>query len=93
MIELRIFIDTCFTLGSVEGLKPDDVKKYLRYIANKRLSDLNLEAKYDIEENPLPWMNLMVNEKSMLISLKLVLLSTLKVQSSMIGMSNFDSLI
>ena len=64
MIELEDhFIDTCFTLGSVEGLKPEDVKKYLRYIANKRLSDLNLEAKYDIEENPLPWMNLMVNGK------------------------------
>lgn len=64
MIELEDhFIDTCFTLGSVEGLKPDDVKTYLRYIANKRLSDLNLEAKYDIEENPLSWMNLMVNGK------------------------------
>ena len=64
MIELENhFIDTCFTLGSVEGLKPEDVKKYLKYIANKRLSDLNLEAKYDVEENPLPWMNLMVNGK------------------------------
>lgn len=57
------FVDTCFTLGSVEGLQPEDVKKYLKYIANKRLSDLGLEGLYDINENPLPWMNLMVNGK------------------------------
>lgn len=57
------FIDTCFALGPVEGLCPEDVKKYIRYIANKRLKDLNLEPKYDIPENPLPWLNLMVNGK------------------------------
>ena len=57
------FVDTCFTLGPVEGLTPSQVKDYLRYIANKRLGDLNLEAKYDIKDNPLPWMNLMVNGK------------------------------
>jgi ribonucleoside-diphosphate reductase beta chain len=64
MIELEDkFIDTCFTLGAVEGLKPEEVKKYIRYIANKRLTDLNLEVRYDIRENPLPWLNLMVNGK------------------------------
>ena len=57
------FIDTCFALGAVEGLKPEDVKKYIRYVANKRLGDLNLDPKYDITENPLPWLNLMVNGK------------------------------
>lgn len=64
MIELEDkFIDTCFTLGAVEGLKPEEVKKYIRYIANKRLVDLNLELRYDVIENPLPWLNLMVNGK------------------------------
>ncbi len=57
------FIDTCFALGSVEGLKPEEVKKYIRYVANKRLGDLNLDPRYDIPENPLPWLNLMVNGK------------------------------
>ncbi len=57
------FIDTCFALGPVEGLCPSDVKLYIRYIANKRLQDLNLEAQYDVKENPLPWLNLMVNGK------------------------------
>jgi len=64
MIELEDhFIDTCFALGPVEGLKPDEVKQYIRYIANKRLRDLNLEEKYDIKDNPLPWLNLMINGK------------------------------
>jgi ribonucleoside-diphosphate reductase beta chain len=64
MLELEDkFIDTCFSLGAVEGLTPAKVKAYIRYIANKRLQDLNLEARYDIPENPLPWMNLMVNGK------------------------------
>ncbi|MEY3370917.1 MAG: hypothetical protein RLZZ361_1587 [Cyanobacteriota bacterium] len=57
------FIDTCFALGAVEGLCPNDVKKYIRYVANRRLNDLNLEALYDIKENPLPWLNLMINGK------------------------------
>jgi ribonucleoside-diphosphate reductase beta chain len=57
------FIDTCFALGAVEGLRPEDVKLYIRYVANKRLGDLNLEARYDVKENPLPWLNLMINGK------------------------------
>ncbi len=58
------FIDTCFALGPVEGLKPEDVKKYIRYIANRRLVDLNLEAIYEeAKQNPLPWLNLMINGK------------------------------
>lgn len=64
MVELEDnFIDTCFALGAVEGLTPESVKQYIRFIANKRLQDLNLEPYYDIEENPLPWLNLMVNGK------------------------------
>jgi len=58
------FIDTCFALGPVEGLKPDEVKKYIRYIANRRLQDLMLEPIYEeAKQNPLPWLNLMINGK------------------------------
>lgn len=57
------FIDTCFELGPVEGIKPEEVKNYIRYIANRRLETLNLEPLYPISENPLPWLNLMVNGK------------------------------
>jgi ribonucleoside-diphosphate reductase beta chain len=57
------FIDTCFSLGGVIGLEAEDVKQYIKYIADKRLESLNLEPIYFIENNPLPWMNLMVNGK------------------------------
>lgn len=55
------FIDLAFEMGPVEGMTPDDVKQYIRYIADRRLRSLNLEPIYNIEKNPLPWMDLMLN--------------------------------
>lgn len=64
MVELEDkFIDTCFSLGPVEGLTPEEVKKYIRYIADRRLHSLGLKANFEIEENPLPWLDVMVNAK------------------------------
>jgi ribonucleoside-diphosphate reductase beta chain len=57
------FIDTCFSLGPVEGIKPEEVKQYIRYIANRRLDWLNLPPLYDVDVNPLEWLNMMVNGK------------------------------
>jgi len=54
------FIDTCFSLGGVVGLEASEVKLYIRYIANMRLQALNLPIIYEITENPLPYMNFMV---------------------------------
>lgn len=55
------FIDTCFSLGGVVGLEASEVKLYIRYIANMRLTALNLPIIYhDITENPLPYMNFMI---------------------------------
>ena len=55
------FIDRAFELGSVEGLNPEDVKKYIRYIGDIRLSQLNLQPIYNIGNNPLPWIDVMLN--------------------------------
>ena len=55
------FIDRAFELGNVEGLKAEEVKKYIRYIADIRLSQLRLNPIYNIGENPLPWMDEMLN--------------------------------
>lgn len=64
MVKLEdAFIDECFSLGPVDGITPAEVKQYIRYIADKRLQDLNLQKVYDIRANPLPWLNLMVNGK------------------------------
>ncbi len=55
------FIDLAFELGGVEGLSGDDVKRYIRYIADRRLTQLGLQPIYRIERNPLPWLDAMLN--------------------------------
>ena len=55
------FIDLAFELGGVEGLKADDVKAYIRYIADRRLTQLGLQPIYRVAKNPLPWMDEMLN--------------------------------
>lgn len=56
------FIDTCFSMGDVPGLKAEQVKQYIRYIADRRLNDLGLDHLYNVS-NPLPWLDVMVNAK------------------------------
>lgn len=56
------FIDTCFSMGDVPGLTADEVKKYIRYTADKRLNGLMLDKIYN-EPNPLGWLDVMVNAK------------------------------
>ena len=55
------FIDLAFELGPVKGLSPDEVKRYIRYIANRRLKELGLNTLYDVLKNPLPWIDSMLN--------------------------------
>ncbi len=55
------FIDLAFGMGPVEGLTADEVKRYIRYIADRRLGQLGLGAHYGISENPLGWMDAMLN--------------------------------
>ena len=55
------FIDLAFEQGEIEGLTPQEVKNYIRYIGDRRLQQLNLEPVFGIEKNPLPWMDEMLN--------------------------------
>lgn len=55
------FIDLAFELGGVEGLSGSEVKQYIRYIADRRLTQLGLQPIYRLEKNPLPWMDEMLN--------------------------------
>jgi ribonucleoside-diphosphate reductase beta chain len=55
------FIDKAFELGGVEGLEAESVKQYIRYIADNRLKQLELEPMYNILKNPLPYMDDMLN--------------------------------
>jgi ribonucleoside-diphosphate reductase beta chain len=55
------FIDLAFEMGGVEGLTAQNVKDYIRYIADRRLQQLGLQVMYNIVKNPLPWMDEMMN--------------------------------
>ena len=56
------FIDLAFEFeGAVQGLTSQDVKKYIRYVADRRLVQLGLQEIYHIERNPLPWIDEILN--------------------------------
>ncbi|PIR37887.1 MAG: ribonucleotide-diphosphate reductase subunit beta [Alphaproteobacteria bacterium CG11_big_fil_rev_8_21_14_0_20_39_49] len=55
------FIDLAFEMGDIEGLTADDVKKYIRYIGDRRLLQLGLQSMHHIEKNPLPWIDEILN--------------------------------
>ncbi|RAK59874.1 ribonucleotide-diphosphate reductase subunit beta [Phenylobacterium hankyongense] len=55
------FIDLAFEAGEVQGMTPDDIKKYIRFIADWRLRQLNLPEVYGAKENPLPWLQSMLS--------------------------------
>ena len=55
------FIDLAFELGAIEGLTGEEVKRYIRYIADRRLGQLGLTPLFHVEKNPLPWLDEMLN--------------------------------
>ncbi len=55
------FIDLAFELGPVEGLDAAQVKSYIRFIADRRLTQLGLQPLFHVEKNPLPWLDEMLN--------------------------------
>jgi ribonucleoside-diphosphate reductase beta chain len=62
MVELEDkFIDLSFNMGGIEGLSAEDVKKYIRYIADRRLISLGLKGIFKVKKNPLPWVEEMIN--------------------------------
>jgi ribonucleoside-diphosphate reductase beta chain len=55
------FIDLAFEMGPVQGMTPDDIKNYIRYIADWRLGQLELPKIYGASEHPLPWLSAILN--------------------------------
>lgn len=61
------FIDLSFEMGDIHGLTPEDVKQYIRFVADNRLMQLKLPTIYgyfqqddgsykQIKDHPLPWL-------------------------------------
>ena len=62
MVELEDkFIDLAFSTGAIENLTSEDVKKYIRYIADRRLISMGLKGIFKVKKNPLPWVEEMIN--------------------------------
>ena len=62
MVELEDkFIDLAFAMGDMDNLTPDEVKKYIRYICDRRLISLGLKGIFKVKKNPLPWVEEMIN--------------------------------
>jgi ribonucleoside-diphosphate reductase beta chain len=55
------FIDLAFETGGVEGLTIEDVKRYIRYIADRRLIGLGMKGIFKVKNNPLPWVEEILN--------------------------------
>jgi len=55
------FIDYCFDHCKIRGLSAEDVKNYIRYIADRRLLGLGLDSLFHVRENPLPWVSEILN--------------------------------
>ena len=55
------FIDLAFEMGPVQGMTADDIKLYIRYIADWRLGQLGLQKIYGVDKHPLPWLSEILN--------------------------------
>ena len=66
------FVDLAFEQGAVEGMKAQDIKNYIRYICDWRLTQLKLKPVYGYfeesagdykqkQEHPLPWLSAILN--------------------------------
>lgn len=62
MVELEDkFVDLAFQMGQPEGLTDVEVKEYIRYIADRRLISMGMKGIFKKKENPLPWVEAMIN--------------------------------
>jgi ribonucleoside-diphosphate reductase beta chain len=62
MVELEDkFIDLAFDMGGISSLTSEEVKTYIRYIADRRLISLGLKGVFKVKKNPLPWVEEMIN--------------------------------
>ena len=55
------FIDLAYSMGPVKGLRDSELKKYIRYIADRRLISMGLKGIFKVKKNPLPWVEEMIN--------------------------------
>ena len=61
MVELEDkFIDLAFGVSDMRRLSKEEVRDYIRYIADRRLTALGMKAIFGVKKNPLPWVDAML---------------------------------
>lgn len=58
------FIDLSYAMGEHYNLPASVVKQYIRYIADRRLSQLGLKPNWNIDRNPCEWFDWLVTGES-----------------------------
>lgn len=62
MVDLEFaFIDLAYSAGGASNLEKDDVKRYVMYIADRRLIQLGVKGLFKVKKNPLPWVDEMIS--------------------------------
>ena len=58
MVELEDkFVDLAYEMGDLPGLTKEEVKQYIRYIADRRLISLGMKGIFKVKKNPLTWVD------------------------------------
>jgi len=58
------FIELAFNGHEVQGISKEEVKQYIRHIADRRLLQLGMKPKFNAKDNPLPWLDWVLNGAS-----------------------------
>jgi len=58
------FIKLAFNGHDQEGITEKEVKQYIRHIADRRLLQLGMKPKFNAKENPMPWLDWVLNGAS-----------------------------
>lgn len=49
------FIDLCYSVGTPPKLDANDLKNYIRFVADYRMQQMGFKPQFGIDKNPLPW--------------------------------------
>jgi glutaredoxin 3 len=58
------FIKLAFKGNEIQGLTEEEVKGYIRHIADRRLLQLGMKTMFKAKDNPLPWLDWVLNGAS-----------------------------
>ena len=57
-------IKLAFKGNAIEGITEKEVKQYIRHIADRRLLQLGMKPKFNVKDNPIPWLDWVLNGAS-----------------------------